>query len=70
VNPTRVVIIGGGFAAVQFAKTLRKKLRPIECEILLFNRENHLVFHPLLADVAGASIKCGCRGRAVAPNAA
>jgi NADH dehydrogenase len=27
-----------------------------ECEILLFNSENHMVFHPLLADVAGASI--------------
>jgi NADH:ubiquinone reductase (H+-translocating) len=56
VNPTRVVIVGGGFAAVQFAKTLRRKLPAFECEILLFNRENHLVFHPLLADVAGASI--------------
>lgn len=53
---TRVVIIGGGFAAVQFAKTLRGKLQPSECETLLFNRENHMVFHPLLADVAGASI--------------
>ena len=52
----RVVIIGGGFAAVQFAKTLRGNLRCSECEILLFNRENHMVFHPLLADVAGASI--------------
>jgi NADH:ubiquinone reductase (H+-translocating) len=52
----RVVIVGGGFAAVQFARTLRKKLRAAECEILLFNRENHMVFHPLLADVAGASI--------------
>jgi NADH dehydrogenase len=51
-----VVIIGGGFAAVQFAKTLRAKLRPSDCEILVFNRENHMVFHPLLADVAGASI--------------
>lgn len=55
-NRIRVVVVGGGFAAVQFAKTLRKKLRPSECEILLFNRENHMVFHPLLADVAGASI--------------
>ena len=55
-NPIRVVIVGGGFAAVQFAKTLRRKLRPSDCEILLFNRENHMVFHPLLADVAGASI--------------
>jgi NADH dehydrogenase len=52
----RVVVIGGGFAAVQFAKTLRSKIRGSECEILLFNRENHMVFHPLLADVAGASI--------------
>jgi NADH:quinone reductase (non-electrogenic) len=56
VTPTRVVIVGGGFAAVQFAKTLRGKLSPSECEILLFNAENHMVFHPLLADVAGASI--------------
>lgn len=55
-KPIRVVIIGGGFAAVQFAKTLRGKLRQSDCEILLFNRENHMVFHPLLADVAGASI--------------
>jgi len=52
----RVVIVGGGFAAVMFAKTLRKKLRAPECEIVVFNRENHMVFHPLLADVAGASI--------------
>jgi NADH:ubiquinone reductase (H+-translocating) len=55
-NPIRVVVIGGGFAAVQFAKTLRSKLTASECEIFLFNRENHMVFHPLLADVAGASI--------------
>ena len=55
-KPIRVVIVGGGFAAVQFAKNLRKKLGPPECEILLFSRENHMVFHPLLADVAGASI--------------
>jgi len=56
VKTVRVVVVGGGFAAVQFAKTLRKNLPGSECEILLFNRENHLVFHPLLADVAGASI--------------
>jgi len=55
-KPIRVVIVGGGFAAVQFAKTLRSKLRASVCEILLFSRENHMVFHPLLADVAGASI--------------
>jgi NADH:ubiquinone reductase (H+-translocating) len=56
VKAISVVVVGGGFAAVQFAKTLRGKLSASECEILLFNRENHMVFHPLLADVAGASI--------------
>ncbi|MGA2427984.1 MAG: FAD-dependent oxidoreductase [Candidatus Acidiferrum sp.] len=55
-TPTRVVIVGGGFAAVQFARTLRGKLSTSQCEILLFSSENHMVFHPLLADVAGASI--------------
>jgi NADH dehydrogenase len=55
-EPVRVVVIGGGFAAVKFAKILRKKLPPGECDIVLFSRENHMVFHPLLADVAGASI--------------
>ena len=53
-KPIRVVVVGGGFAAVQFAKTLRSKLTSAECEIFLFSRENHMVFHPLLADVAGA----------------
>ena len=53
---TRIVIIGGGFAGVKCAKTLRQHLRPDTCEIVLFNRENHMVFHPLLAEVAGASI--------------
>src|ERR1700722_1387175 len=55
-KPLKVVIVGGGFSAVQFARTLRRKLRVSDCDIFLFNRENHMVFHPLLADVAGASI--------------
>jgi len=55
-NQTKIVIIGGGFAAAKCAKTLRKKLPADNFHILLFSRENHMVFHPLLADVAGASI--------------
>jgi NADH:quinone reductase (non-electrogenic) len=53
----RVVIIGGGFGGVKCAKALRTELSTAECEIVLFNRENHMVFHPLLAEVAGASIE-------------
>jgi NADH dehydrogenase len=53
---TRVVIVGGGFAGATCAQRLRKQLSHTQGEIILFNHENHLVFHPLLAEVVGASI--------------
>ncbi|MEZ6197514.1 MAG: FAD-dependent oxidoreductase [Planctomycetota bacterium] len=55
-SKTRIVIVGGGFAGVKCARILRKKLRPDEAEITIFNRENHMVFHPMLAEVAGGSL--------------
>src|SRR5262249_30024309 len=53
---TRIVILGGGFAGVNCAQTLRRALSPAEAEIVLFNHENHLVFTPLLAEVIGAAV--------------
>jgi NADH dehydrogenase len=52
----RILIIGGGFGGVQCARTLRRRLRPGDAELILFNRENHLVFSPLLADAVGSSL--------------
>lgn len=52
----RIVILGGGFGGVKCAKTLRKQLRPGDAEIVLFNKENHLVFSPLLADAVGSTL--------------
>ena len=52
----RIIIIGGGFAGVKCAKTLARELSPNQAEVVLFNRENHLVFSPLLAEVVGSSI--------------
>jgi NADH dehydrogenase len=52
----RIIIIGGGFGGVKCARTLRGSLRPAAAEIVLFNRENHLVFSPLLADAVGSSL--------------
>ena len=57
-NPTKsvIAIIGGGFAGAKCAKTLTKKLDLESHEIILFNKENHMVFHPLLAEVVGSSL--------------
>ncbi|MBS0181151.1 MAG: FAD-dependent oxidoreductase [Nitrospira sp.] len=53
---TRIIIVGGGFAGVKCARTLRKRLSANTCEIMLFSRENNMIFYPLLAEVAGAAI--------------
>ncbi|MFN8574134.1 MAG: FAD-dependent oxidoreductase [Gemmatimonadaceae bacterium] len=55
-EPRRIVIIGGGFAGVACAQTLRRQLHPADWEIVVFNPENHMIFHPLLAEVVGSSI--------------
>ena len=52
----RIIILGGGFAGVKCARTLRSKLKGEEVQIVLFNSENYMVFQPLLAEVVGASI--------------
>ena len=52
----RIVIIGGGFGGVKCARTLLDSLRSHDAELVLFNRENHLVFSPLLADAVGSSL--------------
>ncbi len=52
----RLIILGGGFAGVKCAKTLRKRFATTEAEIVVFNEENHLVFSPMLADAVGSSL--------------
>lgn len=52
----RIIIVGGGFGGVKCAKTLTKLLSR-DNEIILFNHENHMVFHPLLAEVVSASLQ-------------
>lgn len=51
----RIIIIGGGFGGVKCAATLSRHLHRA-VEVVLFDRQNHLVFSPLLAEVVGSSI--------------
>src|SRR5580698_3374737 len=53
----RVVILGGGFAGVKCAHGLRKLLPADELNVVVFNCENYMVFHPLLAEVASGALQ-------------
>ncbi|HKL62494.1 MAG TPA: FAD-dependent oxidoreductase, partial [Woeseiaceae bacterium] len=50
-----VVIVGGGFAGVNVARRLEKRLGR-DWEIYLLSEENYLTYKPLLPEVVGASI--------------
>ncbi|MEX2381155.1 MAG: FAD-dependent oxidoreductase [Opitutales bacterium] len=52
-----VLILGGGFAGVYCAKTVRKKIgKDPNIRIGIVAEENYMVFQPLLAEVVGASV--------------
>ena len=51
----RVIIVGSGFAGVTLAEHLdRRAARDIE--VVVISSENHMVFTPMLAEVAGRSL--------------
>lgn len=51
----RIVVIGGGFAGVEVARSLERRL-PRDWEIVLVSRENYITYNPLLAEAVGASV--------------
>ncbi|MCC5834646.1 MAG: FAD-dependent oxidoreductase [Opitutales bacterium] len=52
-----VAVIGGGFAGVYAAKSLRRHLRKRDdIRIALFSDQNYMVFQPMLAEVVGAEL--------------
>lgn len=50
-NP-RIVILGGGFAGIECAKSFKNKA----VDVLLIDRQNHHLFQPLLYQVASAGL--------------
>jgi NADH dehydrogenase len=59
-QPTRILILGGGFGGVYTALTLEKllkaEIRRGEVELGLVSRENYLAFQPMLPEVISGSI--------------
>jgi len=51
-SPTRVVVLGGGFAGLAFCQALRDR----RFRITLIDRQNHHLFQPLLYQVATAGL--------------
>ena len=52
----RIVILGGGFAALATAHRLEKRLRRDEAELVLISRENFSLFTPMLPEVSSGSL--------------
>lgn len=53
----RIVILGGGFGGAYAAQALEKKTRHLNAEIVLLDRNNFFVFHPLLVEAGTGSLE-------------
>ena len=68
---TRIVVVGGGFAGVTLAEQLSRRIAP-NVEVVVISTENHMVFTPMLVEVAGrslAGLDVVVSGRQIAPRA-
>ena len=57
-SPTRIVILGSGFAAIEVLKKLQKEYNTNNgVEITLVSRDNFILFTPMLPEVASGMIE-------------
>lgn len=54
---TEIVIVGGGYAGYQTARTLQTLLRPGEARVTLLDARPYMTYQPFLPEVAGSSIE-------------
>lgn len=54
---TRIVIVGGGFAGAYCAQALSKKLKKLNAELWLLDRNNYFVFTPLVVEAGTGSLE-------------
>jgi NADH dehydrogenase len=53
----RVLVIGAGFAGYHCLRTLHRRLRPEDAELMVVNPTDHMLYVPLLPEVAGAVLE-------------
>ena len=53
---SRILILGGGFAAISTAQRLERRLSAHEAELTLISRENFSLFTPMLPEVSSGEI--------------
>lgn len=53
----RIVILGGGFGGAYCAQALRRRLRGLDAEVLLIDKQNYFVFYPLLVEAGTGSLE-------------
>ncbi|HET6179320.1 MAG TPA: FAD-dependent oxidoreductase, partial [Candidatus Sulfotelmatobacter sp.] len=67
----RIIVVGGGFAGVTLAEDLKRRLAR-GLEVVVISSANHMVFTPMLAEVAGRTLSgldVVISGREIAPRA-
>jgi NADH:ubiquinone reductase (H+-translocating) len=65
----RVIIVGGGFASVTLAEHLGRRVAR-DVQVMVISSEDHMVFTPMLGEVAGRSLSgldVVMPGRQIAP---
>jgi NADH:ubiquinone reductase (H+-translocating) len=53
----RVLVLGGGFGGMYAARRLERRVPASECEIVLVNVENYMLYTPLLPEAAAGTIE-------------
>jgi NADH dehydrogenase len=56
-TPTRVVIVGGGFAGAYCAQALERESSRLGLDVFLIDRHNYFVFYPLLVEAGTGSVE-------------
>jgi NADH dehydrogenase len=53
----RIVVLGGGFGGAYAAQTLRRSTKPEDVEVVLLDRNNYMLFYPLLVEAGVGEIE-------------